>query len=186
MSEKTQKSLENGFTIWLTGPSGAGKTVLAHALKKKLKSMGYRVEILDGDVIRKTLYPELGFSKEAREMHNRIVIHMAKLLSRNGVITIVSLISPYKAVREYARKEIGNFVEVYVYAPLEVRIQRDPKGLYAKALRGEIKGLTGYDGVYEEPENPEVKVDSSKMTPEEEVEVVLRKAGELGYLVSQV
>ena len=178
--------LEKGFTIWLTGPSGAGKTVLAHALKKKLKSMDYRVEILDGDVIRKTLYPELGFSKEAREMHNRIVIHMAKLLTRNGVITIVSLISPYKAVREYARKEIGRFIEVYVYAPLEVRIQRDPKGLYKKAMRGEIKGLTGYDGVYEEPENPEVRVDSSKMTPEEEVEAVLKKAKELGYLASQV
>ncbi|WP_087036098.1 adenylyl-sulfate kinase [Thermococcus litoralis] len=175
-------NLEKGFTIWLTGPSGAGKTVLAHTLKKKLTSMGYRVEILDGDVIRKTLYPELGFSKEAREMHNRIVIHMAKLLSRNGVIAIVSLISPYKAVREYARKEIGNFIEVYVYAPLEVRIQRDPKGLYKKAMRGEIKGLTGYDGVYEEPENPEVRVDSSKMTPEEEAELVIQKARELGYL----
>uniref|UniRef100_UPI002623E472 adenylyl-sulfate kinase n=1 Tax=Thermococcus sp. TaxID=35749 RepID=UPI002623E472 len=87
------------------------------------------------------------------------------------------------AVREYARKEIGDFIEVYVYAPLKVRIQRDPKGLYAKALRGEIKGLTGYDGVYEEPENPEVKVDSSKMTPEEEVEVVVTKAREMGYLL---
>ena len=174
--------MTEGFTIWLTGPSGAGKTVLAHTLKKKLKELGYKVEILDGDVIRKTLYPELGFSKEAREMHNRIVIYMAKLLSRNGVIAIVSLISPYKAVREYARKEIGRFIEVYVYAPLEVRIQRDPKGLYAKAMRGEIKGLTGYDGIYEEPENPEVKVDSSRMTPEEEAEAVLRKARELGYL----
>ena len=174
--------MTEGFTIWLTGPSGAGKTVLAHTLKKKLKELGYKVEILDGDVIRKTLYPELGFSKEAREMHNRIVIYMAKLLSRNGVIAIVSLISPYKAVREYARKEIGRFIEVYVYAPLEVRIRRDPKGLYAKAMRGEIKGLTGYDGVYEEPENPEVKVDSSRMTPEEEAEAVLRKARELGYL----
>ncbi|MDK2870379.1 MAG: adenylylsulfate kinase [Pyrococcus sp.] len=176
------KNLEKGFTIWLTGPSGAGKTTLAHALKKKLTAMGYRVEILDGDTIRKTLYPNLGFSKEEREMHNRIVIHMAKLLSRNGVIAIVSLISPYKAIREYARKEIGNFIEVYVYAPLEVRIQRDPKGLYKKAMRGEIKGLTGYDGVYEEPENPEVKVDSSKMTPEEEAELVIQKARELGYL----
>ncbi|WP_297499547.1 adenylyl-sulfate kinase, partial [Thermococcus sp.] len=132
------KNLKKGFTIWLTGPSGAGKTTLAVKLAKRLRGMGYRVEILDGDTIRKTLYPNLGFSKEAREMHNRIVIHMAKLLSRNGVIVIVSLISPYRAVREYARKEIGDFIEVYVYAPLKVRIQRDPKGLYAKALRGEI------------------------------------------------
>ncbi len=170
------------FVIWLTGPSGAGKTTLAKELEKRLRALGYKVEVLDGDQIRKKLYPNLGFSKEARELHNRVVIHMAKLLSRNGVITIVSLISPYKAVREYARKEIGRFIEVYLKCPLEVRIKRDPKGLYAKAIRGEIKGLTGYDGVYEEPENPEVIVYSDKMTPEEEAELVLKKARELGYL----
>ncbi|HHC19210.1 MAG TPA: adenylyl-sulfate kinase [Euryarchaeota archaeon] len=170
------------FVIWLTGPSGAGKTTLARALEKRLKDMGYKVEVLDGDEIRKTLYPNLGFSKEAREMHNRIVIHMAKLLSKNGVIVIVSLISPYRSVREYARKEIGKFIEVYLKCPLEVRIQRDPKGLYAKAIRGEIKGLTGYDGVYEEPENPEVLLRSDLMTVEEEVNAVLSKAKELKYL----
>ena len=170
------------FVIWLTGPSGAGKSTLAHALEAKLKELGYRVEVLDGDVVRKTLYPNLGFSKEAREMHNRVVIHIAKLLSRNDVITIVSLISPYRHVRDYARKEIGKFIEVYLNCPLEVRIQRDPKGLYAKAIKGEIKGLTGYDGVYEEPENPEVVVDSNSMSVEEEVEAVLSKARELGYL----
>jgi len=174
--------MSEGFTIWLTGPSGAGKTTLARALKERFKEMGYKVEILDGDEIRNTLYPNLGFSKEAREMHNKVVIYMAKLLSRNGVIAIVSLISPYKSVREYARKEIGKFMEVYVYAPLDVRIKRDPKGLYAKALKGEIKGLTGYDGVYEEPENPEVKVDSSKMSVDEEVELIIKKAKELNYL----
>ncbi len=176
------KNLKKGFTIWLTGPSGAGKTTLAKKLAEKLRDMGYGVEILDGDEIRRTLYPELGFSKEAREMHNRIVIHMAKILSRNGVIAIVSLISPYKAVREYARKEINDFIEVYINAPLEVRIKRDPKGLYKKAIKGEIKGLTGYDGVYEEPENPEVIIDSSKMTPDEEAKAVIEKAKEMGYL----
>lgn len=176
------RNLERGFTVWLTGPSGAGKTTLAKKLAEKLAGMGFRVEILDGDEIRRTLYPELGFSREAREMHNRIVIHMAKLLSRNGVIAIVSLISPYRAVREQARREIGNFIEVYVNAPLEVRMKRDPKGLYRKAIRGEIKGLTGYDGVYEEPENPEVVIDSSRMTPEEEVIAVINKARELGYI----
>jgi len=160
------------FVIWLTGPSGAGKSTLAHALEKRLKDMGYRVEVLDGDVIRKTLYPNLGFSKEAREMHNRVVIHMAKLLSRNGVVAIVSLISPYKAVREFARKELGKFIEVYLKCPLEVRIQRDPKGLYAKAIKGEIKGLT----------NPEVVVQSHIMSIDEEVDAVLSKAEELGYL----
>ncbi|WP_423792419.1 adenylyl-sulfate kinase [Methanocaldococcus indicus] len=171
-----------GFTIWLTGPSGAGKTTLAKALKNRLNEMGYNVEILDGDEIRKTLYPNLGFSREARELHNRVVIYIAKLLSKNGTIAIVSLISPYRSVREYARKEIGKFMEVYVYAPLEERIKRDPKGLYAKALKGEIKGLTGYDGVYEEPENPEVIVDTSKMSVNEEVELIIKKARELGYL----
>nr|WP_288046830.1 adenylyl-sulfate kinase [Methanothermococcus sp.] len=176
------KNLEDGFTIWLTGPSGAGKSTLAYALEKKLLEKGFRVEILDGDVIRNTLYPNIGFSKEAREMHNRVVIHLAKLLSKNGVITIVSLISPYRAVREYARKEIQNFMEVYIHSPLEVRIQRDPKGLYAKALKGEIKGLTGYDGVYEEPENPELKIESHKMSIEEEVDTVIRTAQKLGYL----
>ena len=174
--------MKEGFVIWLTGPSGAGKTSLALALKQRLNEMNYAVEILDGDEIRKKLYPDLGFSKEAREMHNRVVIHLAKMLSKHGTVVIVSLISPFKRIREYARKEIERFVEVYVYAPLDVRIQRDPKGLYAKAMRGEIKNLTGFDGVYEEPENPEVIVETHKMSIEEEVDTILIKAKKLGYL----
>jgi adenylylsulfate kinase len=170
------------FVIWITGPSGAGKTTLANALYKKLESMGYRVELLDGDGVRRKLYPNLGFSEEERWMHNRVVVEMARRLSRNGIITIVSVVSPYRAWREYARKEIEKFVEVYPRCPLEVRMKRDPKGLYSKALRGEIKGLTGLDGEYEEPENPEVVVDTDKMTVEEEVEAVLKKLMELGYL----
>ncbi len=170
------------FVIWLTGPSGAGKTTLAKALADKLQSMGYRVEVLDGDGIRSKLYPDLGFSKEEREMHNRVVTEMAKLLAKNGVITIVSVIAPYREWREHARREIGKFVEVYLRCPLEVRIKRDPKGLYAKALKGEIRGLTGLDGEYEEPKNPELILDTDKMSVEEEVEAVLRKVKELGYL----
>ena len=107
---------------------------------------------------------------------------MATLLSRNGIIAIVSLISPYKAVRDYARKKIGNFIEVYLKCSMETRIKRDPKGLYAKAIKGEITNLTGYDGVYEEPEHPEVVLNSDVMSVEEEVSTVLRKAVELGYL----
>jgi adenylylsulfate kinase len=170
------------FVIWLTGPSGSGKTTLARALSEKLKKMGYRVEILDGDEIRRSLYPDIGFSREAREMHNRVVIHMAKLLSRNGVVAVVSLISPFRAVREKARQEIGQFIEVYLKCPLEVRIQRDPKGLYSKAMRGEIKDLTGYDGIYEEPENPEIVLETHRLSVEEEVEAVLKKAKELEYI----
>ncbi|MEM0269001.1 MAG: adenylyl-sulfate kinase [Candidatus Korarchaeum sp.] len=173
---------QRGFAIWITGPSGSGKTTLAEALARRLREMGLKVEVLDGDAIRNTLYPELGFTREAREMHNRIVIYMAKLLSRNGIIAIISLISPFRAIRESARREIGDFIEVYVYAPLEVRIQRDPKGLYGKALRGEVRDLTGYDGSYEEPENPDVRVDSSKMAIEDEVEAVIRRAREMGLL----
>ncbi|RLI91764.1 MAG: adenylyl-sulfate kinase [Candidatus Altiarchaeales archaeon] len=173
------------FVIWLTGPSGSGKTTLAKALKKKLEEMGYKTEILDGDEIRERLYPNIGFSNEAREMHNRIVIHMAKLLARNGIIAIVSLISPFRAVRNFARKEIGNFVEVYLRCPKEVRIRRDPKGLYAKAIRGEIKNLTGYDGIYEEPTNPEVVLDTDKLTIEEEVAKVINKLREMNFFQFQ-
>ncbi|HDM60377.1 MAG TPA: adenylyl-sulfate kinase [Archaeoglobus veneficus] len=170
------------FVIWLTGPSGAGKTTLANALCEKLSKMGLNVEVLDGDGIRSKLYPDLGFSREEREMHNRIVVQMAKLLAKNGVITIVSIISPFRETREYARREIERFMEVYLKCPLEVRLQRDPKGLYSKALRGELEGLTGYDGIYEEPENPELVLESHVMSVEEEVEAVISKARELGFM----
>lgn len=170
------------FVIWLTGPSGAGKTTLANALCEKLSEMGLNVEVLDGDGIRSKLYPDLGFSREEREMHNRIVVQMAKLLAKNGVVTIVSIISPFRETREYARREIERFMEVYLKCPLEVRLQRDPKGLYSKALRGELEGLTGYDGIYEEPENPELVLESHVMSVEEEVEAVISKARELGFM----
>jgi len=165
------------FVIWITGPSGTGKTTLANALYKRLSEMGLNVEILDGDGLRSKLYPDLGFSKEERKMHNRIVAQMAKLLAKNGIITIVSAISPFKESREYARREIGKFMEIYLKCPLEVRVQRDPKGLYSKALKGELEGLTGYDGIYEEPENPELVLETHTMSVEEEVEAVIAKLG---------
>lgn len=170
------------FVIWITGPSGAGKTELVNALSKKLIEHNISTEVLDGDGIRSRLYPELGFSKEERAMHNRVVIQMANLLSKNNVVTLVSIISPYKESREEARREIKNFMEVYLTCPLEVRVERDPKGLYAKAIKGEIEGLTGYDGVYEEPDNPELKLDTYKMSVHDEVNAVLKKAIELGFL----
>ncbi len=170
------------FVIWITGPSGVGKSTLAKALHEKLEEMGFNVEILDGDSVRSKLYPDLGFSREEREMHNRVVVHMAETLARNGIVTIVSVIAPYKSFRDYARREIEKFMEVYLTCPLEVRVKRDPKGLYKKAISGEIKGLTGFDGEYEEPENPELRLNTDEMSVEEEVEAVLKKARELGFI----
>jgi len=171
-----------GFTIWLTGPSGAGKSYLANGLLDRFRSLGHDMEVFDGDTVRKQLYPDIGFSKEAREMHNRVVINHAKLLTKYGVPNIVSLISPYKQVRDFARTEIGNFMEVYLDSPKEVRIQRDPKGLYAKAIKGEISNLTGYDGVYEEPTAPELVVRTHEMTLDEEIDAGVKKARELGFI----
>jgi adenylylsulfate kinase len=172
----------HGFTIWLTGPSGAGKTYLAKGLKKYFEKHGILVEVFDGDEVRKNLYPDIGFSEESRRLHNKVIINHARLLTKYGVPNIVSLISPYRNLREIARKEIGAFVEVYVESTQEVRIRRDPKGLYAKAIKGEIKGLTGYDGVYEPPDDPEVIVYSYKQTLVEEVSAVVSKCKELGYI----
>ena len=171
-----------GFTIWLTGPSGAGKTYLANGLREYFERNGIPVEIFDGDSVRKRLYPDIGFSAEARRMHNKIVINHARLMTKHNIPNIVSLISPFRDVREKARSEIGNFVEVLVDSTKEVRIERDPKGLYAKAIKGEISNLTGYDGVYEPPNDPEVIVRSHEQTLEEEVEAVISKCRELGFI----
>ena len=162
--------------IWLTGMPGSGKTTIAKALYPKLKESGFKAEILDGDVVRKELSPELGFTKQDREIHARRVIYLCKLLSRNGIISIVCLISPYREFRRYARSEINinnNFYEVYVKCSLETCIKRDPKGLYKKALSGEIKDLTGLQDPYEEPENPEAIVNTEGQTLEESVNVIL-------------
>jgi len=166
-------SNDKGFVIWFTGLPGSGKTTLANEIQKILKSYGYKVEILDGDEIRKGLSKDLGFSKEDREKHNERVMFVAKILSRNGVITLVPLISPYREIRERARNEIENFIEVYVRCPLDVLIKRDPKGLYKKALAGEIKNLTGLQDPYEEPLNPDIVIDTDRLTVEESVNKIL-------------
>ncbi|MFO8051009.1 MAG: adenylyl-sulfate kinase [Thermoplasmatota archaeon] len=171
-----------GFTIWLTGPSGAGKSYLADGLKEYLEKKGIPIETFDGDSVRKRLYPDIGFSAESRRMHNKVVINHARLMTKHGVPNIVSLISPFKDVRDKAREEIGDFVEVMVESTRDARIERDPKGLYARAIKGEITNLTGYDGVYEPPEDPEVTVYSHRQTLQEEVDAVISKCKELGYL----
>jgi adenylylsulfate kinase len=162
--------------IWLTGIPGSGKTTIAKALYPKLKQLGYKAEILDGDSVRKELSPELGFTKQDREIHARRVVYLCKLLSRNQIISIVCLISPYREFRKYARSEINmnnNFYEVYVKCSIETCINRDPKGLYKKALSGEIKDLTGLQDPYEEPENPEIIVNTEQYTLEESVNAIL-------------
>jgi adenylylsulfate kinase len=164
--------------IWLTGLPGSGKTTIAKALSPKLKGSGFKVELLDGDIVRKELSPELGFTKQDRELHSRRVVYLCKLLSRNGIATIVCLISPYREFRRYARREINvddNFYEVYVKCSLGTCMRRDPKGLYKKALAGEIKDLSGLQDPYEEPENPEVIVNTEEQTSEECVNVILKR-----------
>lgn len=173
---------QRGVTVWFTGLSGAGKTTLARAVYDELKRRGHRVEILDGDVVRQYLTKGLGFSKEDRDENIRRIGFVAHLLTRNGVIVLVSAISPYRATREEVRRKIGDFIEVYVNAPLEVCEKRDVKGLYKRARAGEIKNFTGIDDPYEPPLNPEVECRTDLESIEESVAKVLGKLEELGYL----
>jgi adenylyl-sulfate kinase len=173
---------QKGVTIWFTGMSGAGKTALAIPLEKELRKRGLKAERLDGDIVRQSLTRDLGFSKEDRDKNIERVTFVAKLLARNGVAVICSFISPYRAVRARVRQEVGDFVEVYCYAPLEALIERDVKGLYKKALAGEIENFTGISDPYEPPENPAVTIDSSTETIEDSLAKILRKLEELGYV----
>lgn len=164
-----------GITIWLTGLPCAGKTTIANELSKILREKGYKVEVLDGDVIREYISKGLGFSREDRFENIKRVSFVAKLLTRNDVITIVAVISPYREMREMAKKMIGeeNFLEVFVNAPLEVCRKRDVKGMYKKAEQGLIKNFTGIDDPYEPPENPDVQCDTHIETIEEIVSKIL-------------
>ncbi len=171
-----------GVTVWLTGLSGAGKSTITEALAQKLRAHHCKLEVLDGDIVRTNLTKGLGFSKEDRDTNIRRIGFVAHLLTRNGVIVLVSAISPYRNIREEVRNTIGNFVEVYVSAPLEVCESRDVKGLYKKARAGEIKQFTGIDDPYEPPLNPEVNCETHRETLEESVNKILRKLEELGYI----
>lgn len=173
-----------GVTVWFTGLSGAGKTTISRSVENELRSYGYKVEVLDGDVVRQNLTKGLGFSKEDRDENIRRVGFVAELLTRNQVAVLVSAISPYQEIREEVRQKIGNFMEVYVNAPLEICEQRDVKGLYRKARAGEIKNFTGIDDPYEPPLNPDVECRTDLESVEESVSKVLAKLKELGYLSS--
>lgn len=171
-----------GFTIWLTGLSGAGKSTLAEAMERYLKQRGYRVEVLDGDVVRTHLSKGLGFSREDRDINIKRIAFVCKLLTRNGVVSIAAAISPYREARAWARAEIENFVEVYVKCPVEVCRERDTKGLYKLADEGKIKNFTGVDDPYEEPEQPELVVETHRQTIEESVSHIVARLVECGYL----
>jgi len=166
-----------GFTLWLTGLSGAGKTTLARVLEQEMRARGMAVEVLDGDEIRTNLSKGLGFSKEDRDTNIRRIGYVCRLLSRNGVAAISAAISPYREVRDEVRRLIeangGAFIEVFVRCPIEVLAERDVKGLYKKALAGELTGFTGVSDPYEEPFAPEVVIESNREAVEFSVTKIL-------------
>ncbi len=174
--------MHKGFTIWLTGMSGAGKSTISTILEERLRKAGARVELLDGDVVRTNLSKGLGFSKEDRDTNVRRIGFVCELLSRNGVVAIAAAISPYRRVREEVRARIHNFIEVHVDCPLEVLSSRDVKGLYKKALAGEIPQFTGISDPYEPPLAPEVAVDTSREPPEESAARILATLERLGLV----
>lgn len=173
-----------GFTLWFTGMSGAGKSTLSQLLEARLRQSGAKVEILDGDIVRQFLSKGLGFSREDRDENIRRIGFVCELLSRNGVIAIAAAISPYRAVREEVRARIPNFVEVFMECPMEVLAARDVKGLYKKALAGEIPQFTGISDPYEPPLAPEVTVNSSIETPDESLMKIWAKLESMGLLPS--
>jgi adenylylsulfate kinase len=174
---------QRGYTVWFTGLSGAGKSTIAEMLFHELQARGLKTEILDGDVVRQNLSKGLGFSKEDRDTNILRIAFVAQLLTRNGVATICCPISPYRDARARARELIGDFVEVYVHATVEeIAEHRDPKGLYKRALAGEITGFTGVDDPYEAPIDPELVLDTMVEEPIESLQNVLTKLRERGYV----
>ena len=173
---------QKGFTAWFTGLPCCGKTTIADKVAEILKQKGYKVERLDGDIVRQGLTDDLGFSKEDRDENIRRVTFLAKLLTRNGVVVLATFVSPYREVRNKARKEIGDFVEIYVKCPLALCMKRDVKGMYKKAWGGEIKNFTGVDDPYEEPEHPELTLYTDKETIDESIQKTIDKLIQLNYI----
>jgi adenylyl-sulfate kinase len=178
--------LSEGFTLWFTGLSGAGKTTLSEIVNRRLRERGLATELLDGDIVRTTISKGLGFTREDRDENVRRIGHLCHWLTEaKGVVAIAAFISPYRAVRDELRERIGRFVEVYVECPLDALVERDVKGLYKKALAGEISNFTGVSDPYEPPLNPEVVVRTSQQTPEQSADAVIARLERLGYLGSK-
>jgi adenylylsulfate kinase len=171
-----------GVTVWLTGLPSSGKSTIARLLEKRFRKSGLKVELLDGDVVRTQLTKGLGFTREDRDLNVKRIGFVCHLLTRNGVIALASAVSPYREARDYNRRVIGNFVEVYVKASPKTCETRDVKGLYQKARAGEITGFTGVDDPYEEPLQPEVVCETESETPEESAEKIAEVLKRLGYL----
>ncbi len=167
------KREQKGFTLWFTGLPCSGKTTIADALAEDLKSRKMKVERLDGDIVRKSLTRDLGFSKEDRAMNIERVTFVAKLLTRNGVAVLCTFVSPYNSIRRKSREEIGEYILIYVKASPEACAERDVKGMWAKAKAGEIENFTGYDDPFEEPDNAQIIVDTEKETVDESKQKIL-------------
>jgi adenylyl-sulfate kinase len=177
-------SNKKGFTLWFTGLSGSGKSTLSRMIESELRQRGASVEVLDGDEVRENLSKGLGFSKEDRDTNVRRIGYVAKLLSRNGAAVITAAISPYAEVRDQCRSMSGRFVEVYAECSIDELTRRDVKGLYAKAISGEIKNFTGISDPYEAPENAEITVNSETQTAEESLAVIMDYLESNGYIAT--
>jgi len=178
--------MNSGCTLWFTGLSGSGKSTLSQLVATRLRALGARVEVLDGDITRTLLCQGLGFSRQDREENIRRIGFVCELLSRNGVIAIAAAISPYRASRDELRNRIPNFIEIHMNCPVEVLIKRDVKGLYKKALAGEIKQFTGISDPYESPAAPELTIDSSKESIESSVTRILHSLEKLQIIPSAI
>ena len=171
-----------GVTIWLTGLPSSGKSTIARILERRFRKDGLKTELLDGDVVRTHLTKGLGFSREDRDLNVKRIGFVCQLLTRNGVIAIASAVSPYREARDFNRRLIGNFVEVYVKASAKTCESRDVKGLYQKARAGEIKGFTGIDAPYEEPLQAEVVCETESETPDQSADKIIQVLQKFGYL----
>lgn len=175
-----------GLTLWFTGLPCSGKTTVAEIVAETLRTNGNKIELLDGDEIRKHFSAGVGFSREDRNTHLRRVAYLCHLLTKHGVIVLASFVSPYRENRDYARGLINNFVEIYAKCSLEICIQRDVKGMYKKALNGKIQQFTGVSDPYEEPTNPELVLETDKETAQENALKVIEKMKKLGYLTQEL
>jgi adenylylsulfate kinase len=165
-------NMYDSCVIWITGLSAAGKTTIATALSEKLVGLGHRVQHLDGDLIRK-IFPGTGYTREERDKHVKRIGHLSSMLEKHDVFVVASFISPYREARAFVRSQCKKFLEVYVSTPLAECEKRDPKGLYKKARKGEITNFTGINDPYEPPENPEIEIDTTGISVEDAVNIIL-------------